>query len=72
MDDDRIIRPRIAGHSVREIAKARRCSVSAINEAIDRWPVSVIDDKTRKNNVIPSSQGRGLPPAGPLPASAGR
>jgi hypothetical protein len=34
---------------VRTIAKARRTTVSAINEAIDRWAASVIDDKIRKN-----------------------
>lgn len=50
-DDDKIIRQRIAGHSVRDIAKARRKSMSGINEAIDRWADSTITDKTRKNTL---------------------
>ena len=50
-DDDRIIRPRIAGRSVSEIAKARRTNVVAINEAIHRWADSTITDKTRKHTL---------------------
>jgi hypothetical protein len=49
--DDDIIRQRISGRSVREIAKARRCSVAQINEAIDRWTATSIDDKIRKNTL---------------------
>lgn len=48
-DDDKIIRQRIAGHCVRDIAKTRGKSVSA-NEAIDRWAASAID-KTRKTTL---------------------
>jgi hypothetical protein len=44
MNDDRIIRQRIVGHSVSEIAKARRKTVSEANEAIDRWADSRITD----------------------------
>jgi hypothetical protein len=36
-DDDCIICQRISGRSVRASAAARRTTVSAINEAIDRW-----------------------------------
>jgi hypothetical protein len=52
MNDDRIIRQRIAGHSVSEIAKARRKTVSEVNEAIDRWADSSITDKTRKHTLM--------------------
>jgi len=40
-----------AGRSVRAIAKARGCSVEQINEAIDRWAVSAIDDRTRRHTL---------------------
>ena len=36
MDDDRIIKQRISGKSVRAIT-ARCTTVSEVNEAIDRW-----------------------------------
>jgi Mor family transcriptional regulator len=36
MNDDAIIKQRIAGKSVRAIAKTQRCSVAQVNEAIDR------------------------------------
>jgi hypothetical protein len=49
MDDDTIIRQRIAGRSVRAIAKAQHCSVAQVNEAIDRWAESAITDKIRKH-----------------------
>jgi hypothetical protein len=49
MSDDDIIRQRIAGSSVRAIAKAQSTSVSAINEAIYSWAESAIDDKLRKH-----------------------
>jgi hypothetical protein len=48
-DDDDFIRQR--GRSEREIAKARRCSVAQINEGIDRWAATSIDDKIRKNTL---------------------
>jgi hypothetical protein len=37
MNDDEIIRQRIAGKSVRAIAKTQRRSVAEINTVIDRW-----------------------------------
>jgi predicted Ser/Thr protein kinase len=51
MNDDRIIRQHIAGHSVSDIAKARRKVMSEVNEAIDRWADSTITDKTRKHTL---------------------
>jgi hypothetical protein len=51
MNDDAIIKQRIAGKSVRAIAKTQRCSVGQVNEAIDRWAASKIDDKTRRNTL---------------------
>jgi hypothetical protein len=50
-DGDRIVRRRIAGRSGRAIAKARRTTVSEINEAIDRCAASVINDKARKHSL---------------------
>jgi transposase len=49
--DDDIIQLRISGHSVRAIAKAQHCSVAQVNEAIDRWAASAIDDKIRKTRT---------------------
>jgi hypothetical protein len=37
MNDDDIIRQRIAGKSVRAIAKTQRRSAAEINAVIDRW-----------------------------------
>jgi hypothetical protein len=51
MKDDAIIKQRIRGRSVRAIAKAQHTTVAAINEAIDRWTASTIDDKIRKNTL---------------------
>lgn len=51
-DDDQIIRQRIDGRSVRAIASARRTTVSAINEAIDRWASSAIDDKVHNTLAL--------------------
>jgi hypothetical protein len=48
MNDNDIVRQRIAGCSVRPIAKAQHCSVAQVNEAIDRSAATAIDDKTRK------------------------
>jgi recombinational DNA repair ATPase RecF len=45
MTDDTIIK------SARAIAKARRTTVSAINEAIDRWADQAITDKARKHGL---------------------
>ena len=36
-DDDRIIRQRISGRSVREIAKTQRATMASINEARRRY-----------------------------------
>jgi hypothetical protein len=51
MNDEEIIRQRISGRSVRAIAKAWRAIVAEINEAIDRWAASAIEDKIRKNTL---------------------
>ncbi len=51
MSDDEIIQQRIAGRSVRAIAKAQHCSVAQVNEAIDRWAATAIDDKIRKTTL---------------------
>ena len=45
MNDDVIIQQRISGRSVRAITNAQGCSVAQINQAIDRWAESAIDDK---------------------------
>jgi hypothetical protein len=47
MNDDTIIRDRIAGKSVRAIAEAQRIPESAVNDAIDRWASSAITDRIR-------------------------
>jgi hypothetical protein len=51
MNDDEIIQQRIAGRSVRAIAKAQHCSVAQVDEAIDRWAESAITDKIRKHTL---------------------
>lgn len=51
MDDERIIEERIRGRSVRAIARAHNVSVAEVNDVIDRWVDSAIDDKTRKTNL---------------------
>lgn len=51
MDDDQIIAQRIAGKSVRAIAKAADISADEVNEAIDHWADQAIDDKIRKNTL---------------------
>jgi hypothetical protein len=48
MNDDDIIRQRIAGRSVRAIAKAQGCSAAQVNEAIDRWSACAINAETRR------------------------
>jgi Tfp pilus assembly PilM family ATPase len=50
-DDDRIIRQHLEGRSMRAIAKAQRTTVAEINEVIDRWAASAIDEKIRKNTL---------------------
>jgi transposase len=45
MNDDEIIRQRIAGKSVRAIAKAQGVSVATVNKTIDRWAATSITDK---------------------------
>jgi hypothetical protein len=49
--DAEIIEARIAGKSVRAIAKARGTSVADINRVIDRFADVVITDKVRKHNL---------------------
>lgn len=51
MTDDAIIRQRIAGKSVREIAKAQRTSVDAVNQAIDRWSSVALTAEARKHGL---------------------
>jgi hypothetical protein len=51
MTDDDIIRQRISGRSVRAFAKERGYSVARVNEAVDRWASTSIDDKIRKNTL---------------------
>jgi hypothetical protein len=50
-DDDRIIRQRLERRSMHAIAKAQRTTVAAINEVIDGWAASAIDEKIRKNTL---------------------
>jgi hypothetical protein len=49
MNDDDIIRQRISGRLVRAITQDRRCGW--VNEVIDRWAASTIDDKIRKTTL---------------------
>jgi hypothetical protein len=51
IDDDQIIAQRIAGKSVRAIAKAAYISVAEVNRIIDAWAESAIDDKFRKHSL---------------------
>jgi hypothetical protein len=52
MNDDDIIRHRIDGHSVRAIAKAQHTTASKMNETIDRWTDSTVNDKIRKHSFV--------------------
>ena len=51
MNDDEVIRQRISGRSVRAIAKAQGCSVPEVNQALDRFTETTIDDKVRKHTL---------------------
>jgi hypothetical protein len=51
MNDDAIIKQRIAGKSVRAIAKAQRRSVSEINAVIDRWSSVALTAEARKHGL---------------------
>jgi transposase len=54
MTNDRInqiIEQRIAGRSVRAIAKMLGTSVAEVNKAIDFWAETAIDDKLRKTTL---------------------
>lgn len=51
MDDDAIIRQRIAGRSVHAIAKAQGCSVAEVNRVIDLWADQTITDRIRKHTL---------------------
>jgi hypothetical protein len=50
-DDDLIVRQRIAGRSVRAIAKALSISVAEVNRAIDRWAETVVNPALRKQTL---------------------
>lgn len=52
MNDDELIEQRIRGRSVRAIAKAQGCSIAQINEAIDHWAATALDDKMRKHTLV--------------------
>jgi tRNA(Ile2) C34 agmatinyltransferase TiaS len=51
MNDDDIIRQRIAGKSVRAIAKSARTSVSEVNAVIDRWASVALTSEARKHGL---------------------
>ncbi|MBO0757964.1 MAG: hypothetical protein J2P54_19130 [Bradyrhizobiaceae bacterium] len=51
MDDDQIIAQRIAGKSVRSIAKLQGCSVTQVNQVIDAWAEEAIDDQLRMRSL---------------------
>jgi len=50
-DDDLIVRQRIAGRSLRAIAKALSISVAEVNRAIDRWAETVVNPALRKQTL---------------------
>jgi hypothetical protein len=50
-DDDSIIAQRIAGKSVRAIAKSARTSVSEVNAVIDRWASVALTSEARKHGL---------------------
>jgi len=50
-DDDLIVRQRIAGRSVRAIAKALSISVADVNRAIDRWAETMVNPAVRKQTL---------------------
>jgi hypothetical protein len=50
-DDDLIVRQRIAGRSVRAIAKALNIGVAEVNRAIDRWAETVVNPALRKQTL---------------------
>lgn len=45
MEDDDIIRQRIAGRSVHAIAGTQGCTVAEVNRVIDRWADEMITDR---------------------------
>jgi hypothetical protein len=49
MNDDSTIRQRIAGKSVRAIAKPQRRSVTEVNAVIDRWASVALTAEARKH-----------------------
>jgi hypothetical protein len=50
-DDDEIIKQRIAGSSVRAIAKACGSSVAEVNRVIDRWAEMTVSPELRKQTL---------------------
>lgn len=50
-NDDKIIEARIAGRSVRAIAKAQGCSVAEVNRVIDFWADQTITGRIRKHTL---------------------
>lgn len=51
MSDDEIVQQRIAGKSMRAIAKAQRRSVAEINSVIDRWSSVALTAEARKHGL---------------------
>jgi hypothetical protein len=56
-DDDFIVRQRIAGRSVRAIAKALSISVADVNRAIDRWAETMVNPALRKQTLALELRG---------------
>jgi hypothetical protein len=51
MNDDEVIRQGINGRSARAIAKAQATTVAEVNEALDRFTETTIDDKIRRHTL---------------------
>jgi len=51
MNDDTIIQQRVSGRSARAIAKAQATTVAEVNQALDRFTETTIDDKVRRHTL---------------------
>jgi signal recognition particle GTPase len=51
MEGNEIIKSRIAGSSVRAIAKACGSSVAEVNRVIDRWAETTVSSELRKQTL---------------------
>lgn len=61
LNDDAIIRHRIAGRSMRAIAKSKGIALADVNRALDLFTEATFNDKVRSPSSAPGRRSTGKP-----------